>query len=81
MGTNLVVAAGPIGRGLDGKRKAESETAVSCAGDSRGQGRVCEHGLNLTRRVRRSVPRSQLSTFTQARSPMHQLFLTPWVGV
>lgn len=32
MGTSLAVVAGPIGRGLDGKRKVESETAVSCAG-------------------------------------------------
>lgn len=79
MGASLAVVAGPERRGLDGKRKEESETTVSCAeGTPRGQERVYQHGLSLTNRVQRAVPRSQVSTFTQARSPVCQLFLTPW---
>lgn len=42
MGASLAVVAGPVGRGLDGKRRVESEAAVSCAGGApRGQGKVC----------------------------------------
>lgn len=32
MGASLAVVAGPVGRGLDEKRRVESEAAVSCAG-------------------------------------------------
>lgn len=78
MGTSLAVVAGPIGRGLDGKRKVESETAVSCAGDSQGSGEGMSAGPGPDQESSEVCPRSQVSTFTQARSPMRQLFLTPW---
>lgn len=42
MGASLAVVASPARRGLDGKRRVESEAAVSYAGGApRGPGKVC----------------------------------------